>query len=140
MSIENGVVECSFSFGLVGGAQSTADEYKHPDEAEDPNNKCDVKVVGHGPGEGFGGSFERARAQSIILCEHEGADNTKNNELEEAGEEGAVDGADSPSVPPSSNEHEKCVETDDTVDDAHEGSDQSKLRSRFLAVDVTVLI
>merc|ERR1739844_446424 len=107
MFIENGVVECSFFIRPEGGAHSAADEDKHPDEAEDPNNKRNVEVIGHSPGHASCRRCKRAGAHSIILCEQKGTDDTKDNELEEAGEEGAVDGADSPSVPPGSNEHEK---------------------------------
>ena len=59
--------------------------------------------------------------------------------FEEANEESAVDRADSPSVSPGANEHEKRVEADETVDNTHEGSDQSQLRACFLAVNVAVI-
>ena len=59
--------------------------------------------------------------------------------MEQANEEGAVDRADSPSVPPGSNEHEKCVKADETIDDAHESSDKGQLGACPLAVDVTVI-
>ena len=122
-----------------GGAHSAADEDKHPNEAEDPNNKGDIEVVCHMPRHALGGISERARADSIILCEHKSTDNTEDNELEEADAESAVDGADSPSVSPGSNEHEKRVEADETVDNTHEGRDKSELRACLLAVDVTVI-
>ena len=122
-----------------GGAHSAADEDKHPNEANDPNNKGDIEVVCHSPRHGSGGCKERATADSVILCYQKSTDYTEDNELEQAGEESAVNGADSPSVSPGSDEHEKRVKADNTVNNAHECCDQSQLRACLLAVDVTVI-
>ena len=130
---------CSLAVGSESGAQSAADEDKHPNKANYPNNKRDVEVICHSPRHSLGCIKQWASTDSVILCEHEGADDTEDNELEQANEECAVDRADSPSVSPGSNEHEKRVEADKTVDDTHESSDKSQLGACPLAVDVTVI-
>ena len=130
--------ECSLLWS-EGGAHSAAEEDKHPNEANDPNNKGDIEVICHVPRHAFSGIEERTSTDSIILCEHKGTNDDEDNELEEANEESAVDRADSPSVSPGANEHEKRVEADKTVDNTHEGSDQSQLRACFLAVNVAVI-
>ena len=135
----NGVVECSL-LGSEGGAQSAAEEDKHPDEAEDPNDKRDVEVVCHGPGQAYGGRIQRACADSVPFCEQEGSDDTKKNELEEAGEEGAVDGADSPSVPPGANEHANGIDANNCVCNAHKNGHYCELRALGETVDITVFI
>ena len=123
----------------VGGAHSAADEDKHPNKANNPNNKGDIEVISHCPRHACGSVGQRASTDSVILCEHKGTNDTEDNELEEANEECAVDGADSPSVSPGSNEHEKCVDSDEAVDDAHQSCDEGKLGACLLTVDVTVI-
>ena len=109
-------------------------------KANYPNNKGDVEVICHVPRHTSAGCVQqRASTDSVVLGESESADDTEDNELEHANKEGAVDGADSPSVPPGSDEHEKCIKTDETIDDAHESSDKGQLGACPLAVDVTVI-
>ena len=122
-----------------GGAHSAADEDKHPNKASNPNNKGDVEVICHSPRHTSSCVKQRACTDSVSLCKQEGADDTEDNELEEASEESAVYGADSPSVSPGSNEHEKCVKANNTIGDAHESSNKGHLGACPLAVDVTVI-
>lgn len=121
-----------------GGAHAAADEDEHPDPAEDPGDEDGVEVVGHGPHEGVAGVGEGARADGVVLGEEAGAHGDQDGELEEAGEEGAVDGAHSPPPPPRADEHEEGVEADDAVGGAHQRRHHGELGALRLAVHVAV--
>jgi len=59
--------------------------------------------------------------------------------LEQAENHGEVDGADSESVSPGANEHEKGVKADQAVNSAQKDSDERELRALGLAVNITVI-
>ena len=52
---------------------------------------------------------KRAGTHSVVLSEHQGTNGNEESELDHAGDERAVDRADSPSVPPGANEHSKGI-------------------------------
>ena len=83
---------------------------------------------------------ERSSANNVVLGEQHGSDGNEKSELKHAGDEGAVDRANSKPVPPSANEHSDGIESNNGVCDAHEDGDCGELRALGEAVDVTVLI
>ena len=126
--------------GLLSGAHAAADERQHKDQAANPQVEGHHKVIVHCPPEAFEGVGEGAGANVVVLGEHHSAGNNGEDELEHAGDEGAVDRTDPPSVSPGADEHEECVEGDDTEGGAHEDSDDGELGSSLLAIHVTVVV
>ena len=124
----------------VGGAHSAADERQHENQGHDPEVECHRDVVVHGPPEAGEGVGERAATDVVVLGEEHGAGDDGEDELEHASDEGAVDGADSPSVPPGTDEHEERVKSDDAEGGTHELSDDGETRAELLAVHVTVFL
>jgi len=126
--------------GLVGGAETAAAEEEHGEPAGDPEGEAPVEVVGDVPWEVHAPSLvHRSGAHGVVLGEEEGSAGGKDSKLEDAHEQSAVDGADSPSVSPRANEHEQGVQTDQTEEGAHKGGEKGHLGALSLAVDVAIV-
>lgn len=126
--------------GSVSGAESTASEGEHGEEGDDPKAEGRVEVISHSPEPHFAhGALHRTSTDSVVRGEQKGASDAEDDELNQTGGKGAVDGADSPSVAPGADEHEERVECDDAIDHAHEAGNTCEVGARCLAVNVTVL-
>ena len=124
--------------GNIGRAHAAADEGKHEDQAGDPEVEDHGEVVVHGPPEANEGVGERAHANVVVLAEqHRGGHNLQ-NELAQARDERAVDGAHSSAEPPGANEHEERVQSNYTIGGSHEDSDDGEGGATLLAVHITV--
>lgn len=131
---------CSVHLAIPGGAETAAEETEHEEDSSNPEGHGHLEVVDHSPWECIASSFlHGATADGVVLGEHEDSGGDQDSELEEAGEEGAVDGAHSHSPSPGSDEHEEGVEANDTVGSAHEDASDGETGTSLLAVIVTVL-
>ena len=83
---------------------------------------------------------KRAGAYSVVFGEHQGSDGNEKSELEHAGNERAVDRANSPSVSPGANKHSDGIQANDGVHDTHENAHNGELRSFSEAVSITVFV
>ena len=130
---------CSLWLG-AGWAETAAQEAEHSDEGGNPETESNVEVISHRPQVAVTHRLsDRASTDGIVLGEEEGTSGNSGGELEQADSEGHVDWADSPFVPPGTNEHEDGVESDKPVDCSHESGNRGQLRAVRLAVDVTIL-
>ena len=126
--------------GLVCGAEAAAAEEEHGEEGDDPEGESHVEIISHSPDHILTvGLDHRAAADGVVLGEEEGSDDDRKDELAHAGGKSADDRAESPSVSPGADEHEDGVKTNKTVGEAHEASDEGKVGSGGLAVDVAIL-
>lgn len=131
----------AYSF-LVGEVLAHADacEDEHEDPGEDPDEEGPVEVVGHGVGDSWApGGEEGSGADGVVGGEKHGGNDDEHDEGAEASADGAEDGADSPVGSPGSDEHEKGVEADKTVDETHEGGNGGHVGAGGLAINIAVL-
>ena len=102
--------ECSV-LGLVGRTEAADEEAEHQEDLGGPQADVGGVVISHGPHQSAGGRREGAHAEGrCVLAEEEGGGDDDDSELEQAGEDGEVDTADSPSVSPGTDEHEERIE------------------------------
>jgi hypothetical protein len=125
-------------FALAGGLETTEEEGEEKNDAHDPEAKAHAEVVTHGPLETASSGSERARADGVPSVAEDDSGDDDDAELEEAGEEGAVDGQNAILVPECTDEHEEGVEGDDAEAELVEAGDQGELRALSQAVNVTV--
>ena len=125
---------------LVGGAETAAAEEEHEEPASDPDDEGPVEVVGDVPWHVRApGCVHGSGADGVVLGEQERGAGGEDSKLEDAHEQGAVDGADSPVGSPGADEHKEGVEADETEEGAHESGEDGHLRALLLAVDVAVV-
>ena len=137
---------CCCCFGAIGSvvgddsrAEAAADEGNHEDTASDPEVESHGEIVVHGPSETIESVCQRSSANTVVPGEHHGSNDDVEDHLNEASNQGAVDGADSPSVSPGTDEHEERVKSDNSEGSSHEGCNYGELGATFLAIHVTVI-
>lgn len=124
---------------VPGRAHSAAKEDEGGEDCADPELESNAEVIRHSPsGIAWGSDRHRSAADVVVLGHKEDTGGDKDSELEQAGNECAVDGTDSPSVSPCSDEHKESVESNNAVGSTHKSSDERELRARLLAVHVTI--
>jgi len=124
----------------VGTAHSAAHEGDHEDKLGNPEHHVHVVVVGHGVKSTLSSQDSGARAQDRgVLAEDVGGRGDEDNELEQAGEEGAVGRDHSALLHPGSAEHEEGVEADEGEGKSVQRGDNGEAGASLLAVHITVL-
>ena len=80
------------SLGLVGGAETAGEEAEHEEDLGDPEVDVEHEVIGHSPWHSSPSWCKRDRAERHgVGGEQEDSGGDEGSELEDAGEEGAVD-------------------------------------------------
>ena len=122
---------------LLAHANTAPD--KHPNELCGPSANNILPVISHGPLEAAGRLSHRPSTHRSIISEEHGSGNNKDNELDEAGDEGAVGREDTRPPSPSSNEHAKEVEEDEAKGKLVDSGDDTQTTAKFLTVDIAVV-
>ena len=129
------------TFGLELLAHANANKHEHEDNLGSPDPCHGQVVVSHHPNSVWSrarGFNSRCHAHHCIIGIEEDATNDQDDELDAAADVGAVGREDSCSPPPSSDERAKHVEGEETKGDLVDIGDNTKTRTKLLAIHVAV--
>lgn len=132
----------SVHFGCFfgSGAKTAEEEGEHSDDLGNNESDSHVVVILHVPEKSItGSSDDRLSAEGRVLAEEKSEGGDDDGELEEAGEEVAVDLEDSNVGSPSADEHENSLNLDEEEGEGVEEVNDGQLGTLGLAIDITVV-